>query len=187
MLKFLSRFRPKVRPEIVDAKLIYQKIMQQSRHSAFFGQKKFADNYDGRMEVLCLHLSVVLRNLRKFDENGQRLSQALYDVMVEDFDIALREEGLSDTGVARRIKPLAKMFFGRAKAYAGIFDMESGQEQALRLLFAKYIPTTHKDNLELNEDFTSKLAEYTVRFSEVLATKTLGEIASGLFDFPKNP
>ena len=56
-----------------------------------------------------------------------RLSQALYDVMIADFDVALREEGLSDTGVARRIKPLAKMFFSRAKAYADVLALTKGQ------------------------------------------------------------
>ena len=88
MLKFLSSLQGGGRAEIKDARQTYRKIMKQSRKPMFYGPNLFADSYDGRMEVLCMHLSIILHALRRFDENGQRLSQAIYDVMIEDFDVA---------------------------------------------------------------------------------------------------
>ena len=70
MFKFLSFGHKKQRQVSVDAQQLYQKLMGQSRKTVFYTPKLFADSYDGRMEVLCLHLSFVLYYLRQFGENG---------------------------------------------------------------------------------------------------------------------
>lgn len=184
MLKFLSRILGGERPEAKDAKYMYQKTMQHARNTAFYGPQKFGDTYDGRMEVLCMHLAIFLYHLRKFDENGKKLSQALYDVMIADFDIALREEGLSDTGVSRRIKPMAKMFFERAKVYAEILEAPAPHKEALGVQLGAYILTTHKDMDVAVTKSVSELAQYVDDFSNRLAGKTLGDIASMTSVFP---
>jgi len=177
MLKLLSRITGSHRAEIKDAKRIYEKTMIQSRIPEFYGDDLCADTTDGRMEILCLHLSTVMYALRSHGETGAKLSQALYDVMIDDFDIALREEGLSDTGVARRIKPLAKMFFTRAKQYADAFKDSKGGKDTLNALMTSHVCKT-KDNGAI---FT----QYTGDFLAKLSTLSLGQIALAEIDFPK--
>jgi len=172
MLKFFSRLGGQKRPEIIDAGLVYQKIMQQSRNPVFYQPGLVSDNTDGRMEVLCFHLALVLKALRSHGDNGAKLSQAVYDVMVEDFDVALREEGLSDTGVKRRIKPLAKMFFARAKTYS---DALANNESAFTQVVSQHIS---RENGE-------KFAGYGQEFVGNLATLSLGKIAKAEFSFPE--
>lgn len=184
MLKFLSSMQGGGRAEIKDARQIYQKNMEQSRNPAFYGPNLFADSYDGRMEVLCMHLSIILHALRRFDENGQRLSQALYDVMIEDFDIALREEGLSDTGVARRIKPLAKMFFARAKSYAEILQASEDKQGALGEILESYISLSHGIDYSSDNINHGKIAKYAENFSHTVMKNSLGEMAQTKFSFP---
>ena len=184
MLNFLSGGRNKQRTDVRDARMIYEKIMRQSRNPVFFSLNGFADSYDGRMEVLCMHLSLVLHTLRRFGQNGERLSQAIYDVMIEDFDIALREEGLSDTGVARRIKPLAKMFFSRAKTYSDILAQDTNAASDMTNALTEFVGLSYSKAGGFSGNVDTKLSQYAFEFYEVLTGLELGKIAKGQFKFP---
>ncbi len=159
-----------------DASLIYTKLMQQSRNPHFYGKGRFPDSYDGRIDVLTLHMTVVLEALRSFDEQGQRLSQALFDQMKDDFEIALREEGISDTGVAKRIKPMIRLFYTRVKDYT-----EALPNEGIRSVAAS---PYHGTDGELANEFLNQLQTYSVSFRQSLSEKSLGEIASARFVFP---
>ncbi|MEE9346660.1 MAG: ubiquinol-cytochrome C chaperone family protein [Robiginitomaculum sp.] len=120
----------KRRAEDVSAANLYSACLSQSRLPEFYRSIGVADSYDGRVDLLTLHLTFIMKAARKFGAAGEQLSQALYDVMVEDFNIAMREEGLSDTGIKRRIKPMLALFYARAKVYMAA--LESGDDlQAL--------------------------------------------------------
>jgi len=176
MLKILSRLMGKERSVIIDARRLYQKTMEQSRTSVFYGTDLCADSTDGRMEILCMHLSTIMFALRAHGDMGARLTQAIYDVMIADFDVALREEGLADTGVSRRIKPLANLFFVRAKAYAEAFEATDDTHELVQAIIKQHVC---KDG---NPDV---FVTYTVDFSNNLQGQSLGEIAQGKLNFPK--
>ena len=173
MLKILSAFWGTRRTEITDAKRIYRKIMAQSRRSEFFTKFTILDSFDGRMEVLYLHLAVVHCQLRAHGETGQKLAQALYDVMIEDFDIALREESITDTGVKRRIKPLAGMFFSRLKAYTNA--LADSPKAELGEIIGKFA----------DSGSVKRLNTYIRDFDTELSIRSLGDIALTRFAFPK--
>ena len=176
MLKILSRLMGKNRTEIIDARRIYQKTMAQSRESAFYGDDLCPDSTDGRMEILCLHLSTIMFALRAHGDTGAKLTQAIYDVMIQDFDVALREEGLSDTGVSRRIKPLASMFFARAKSYAAAFESREDTRDLVTAIIEEHV---------CKQGQPDNFAKYTVNFLNNLQAQGLGDIAQGKLNFPK--
>ena len=91
MLNVIKKLFFRNNSAITDAKLIYSLLMKQSRKKMFYGSGKAKDNYDGRIDVLTLHMAIVLNALRGYDINGKLLSQALFDVMRDDFEIAMRE------------------------------------------------------------------------------------------------
>jgi len=183
MLKILSRIIGSQRAEIKDARKVYRKIMVKSRDTVFYEGDLCPDTTDGRMEMLCLHLATIMFVLRTHGKTGSQLSQAIYDVMIDDFDVALREEGLSDTGVARRIKPMAKMFFARSKSYADALGAGEGadkdMEQELSKVIDKYIAK--------NGDKTGIFVKYTKGFHANLRENNLGQIAQAKFIFPAFP
>ena len=111
-----KRFK-KVRPEQQHAKAIYDWAMTASRNPEFYGPDAIEDSYDGRVSFLFLHIGLILHHLRRFGSDGEVLSQEIYDCMVADFDVALREQGVADTGVQRRIKAIVRLFYGRMKIY----------------------------------------------------------------------
>lgn len=107
----------KRRDEDVSAATLYTACLKQSRQPAFYGKGRVEDSYDGRIDLLTLHMTLIMTACRKFGAEGEQLNQALYDVMVQDFNIAMREEGIADTGIARRIKPMVSLFLDRTKTY----------------------------------------------------------------------
>ncbi|NNC37611.1 MAG: hypothetical protein EX271_05275 [Acidimicrobiales bacterium] len=180
MLKLLSRFSNRLkasqRPERVDAMVIYRKVMKQSRNPVFYRPGLIEDTTDGRMEWLTAHLSIILHALNRHGSDGATLSQAIYDTMVDDFDVALREEGLSDSGVKHRIKPLAKMFLSRARVYS---DALNEEEKSLDASIQKYVLQEREANNE-----SEMLAKYLRAFSANVRELKLDQIAKAGFNIP---
>jgi len=158
-----------------DGERIYDAVRVHSRNPVFYGEGKVPDTYDGRIDFLTLNIAVILKAIRPFGEDGKRLSQSIFDAMKDDFDVAMREEGISDKGVAKRIKPMMKLFYTRLKAYdAALHEAEPHVALISALqkgLFSKSEIVPGKD------DFIKQLARYTVLWSKGLSSKTLGQIA----------
>ncbi len=158
-----------------DARIVYNALMKQSRQPGFYGQGRFPDSYDGRIDVLTLHIAMVLEALRGHGEQGGRLSQALFDEMKDDFEVALREEGISDTGVAKRIKPMIRLFYTRVKDYTEALNGGEVQDVAAGLY--------NKTDTPFDDVFKGQVKAYTDAFTADLKPKTLGQIAQADFHF----
>ncbi len=176
MLKLFTGKKSGATAKLRDARSLYQKVMCQSRHPGFYAREMTPDSMTGRMEILCLHLAILHPALRSCGENGARLSQALYDVMVDDFDIALREEGLSDTAVKRRIKPMVKMFYDRGTQLKTAFESDECQDKLSQFV---------SNNITASPENKLKLVEYILEMQDNLKGKTLGQLALGQFDMPQ--
>ena len=161
--------------------LIYQKILGQSRNVDFYGEGRFADSYDGRLDSLTLHMAIVMDAARKLggedkqsSEKAAEFSQSLFDVMVKDFDTALREEGFTDAGVKRRIKPMIGRFYARLKEYTESLS-DAGEIQKTAM--------SEKDGPK-DVEFSQLLASYAMNFHEQLKNGKIDRIYAGSFDFP---
>ena len=174
---FLSKIFGKKDAAFEDASRIYTKLMSQARRVEFYGENSAPDNYDGRIDVLTLHIAALLSALNKFGQPGERLGQALFDEMKDDFEIALREEGISDTGVKKRIKPMIALFYTRVKIYAEALHGNNPAE-GLRAAFGSTLP-------DESDGFETVLADYLGRFHQNLAPLSLGQIALTEFSFPE--
>jgi len=186
MIKILKRLFGREDAATKDARRIYAKLMAQSRNPEFYGEGRFADNYDGRIDVLTLHIAAILSNLNRFGQNGERLGQALFDEMKDDFEIALREEALSDASVKKRIQPMISLFYDRVKKYAEALH-EENPRVALRRAFAETL-VDRVSSPELSgankSSFIENMSTYLQSFDKKLTGKTLGQIALTEFSFP---
>ncbi len=75
------------------------------------------DTVEGRFEALCLHVVLVLRHLRRLPAPAADIAQDLVNSVFAQLDSSLRELGVGDMGVSKRMKKLAQAFYGRAAAY----------------------------------------------------------------------
>lgn len=105
------------RRKIAGVDAAYAALLAQSRAAAFYGPGRAPDTVEGRLEVLMAHLALVLRRLRAPQGERADFAQALLDAFFRDVDSALREIGVGDLTVAKKMKKIAEGFYGRAKAY----------------------------------------------------------------------
>lgn len=108
-------FRRK-KPEDEFAAALYKKTGEWARAPELFEQCGIPDTLDGRFDALALHAALAIDRLRA-EPDGEVLAQAFFDVMFQHLDLTLREIGVQDLGVGRRIKIMAEGFHGRALAY----------------------------------------------------------------------
>lgn len=95
---------------------IYGMIVAQAREPLFYQGLGVPDTVNGRFDMVVLHLWMVLRRLRAAG-TGASLAQALFDKFCDDMDDNLREMGVSDTTVPRKMKAFGEAFYGRGMAY----------------------------------------------------------------------
>jgi cytochrome b pre-mRNA-processing protein 3 len=166
-------FRKNPHEELVAR--IHDKIVAQSRLPAFFlPPYGVADTFEGRFELLTLNAGVVLRRLNVPPEPGPEIAQALANAIFTRFDDALREIGVSDVGVPKKMKKLAGAFMGRGAAYAQA--MEQG-ETALAAALARNILAGAGDG--------AAFARYAIEAQKQLAATPLDAFLRGEAPFPQ--
>lgn len=98
---------------------IYGMIVTQAREPLFYRNLGVPDTVNSRFDMVLLHLWMVLRQLK--DEPGQEplqgLAQGLFDHFCSDMDHNLREMGVGDLAVPKRMQEFGRAFYGRAAAY----------------------------------------------------------------------
>lgn len=114
MLGFLNRHR---RANQGRAEALYRSIVRQARLPEFYRSCGVSDTPAGRFDLIALHAFLVMRRLKAAGKDGVGISQALFDLMFADMDRNLREMGVGDLGVGRRVKAMAQGFYGRVHAY----------------------------------------------------------------------
>lgn len=108
----------KSRPEKQLARALYEHVLAAARQPALYGEGRVPDTLEGRFEMVVLHTALVIRVLQASpDEAHRKLSQALFDTMFDDFDAGMREMGVGDSGVGKKIRFMAEGFYGRANVY----------------------------------------------------------------------
>ena len=119
------------------AETLYYRLLKLSRQPEFFTTGGVPDSFDGRFDMLCLINVLVMRRLRQLDGAGD-LSQQLFDALFADMDLTLREMGLGDLGVGKRVRTMSEAFMGRLKAYDSALqkaDQTALQEALQRNLY----------------------------------------------------
>lgn len=115
------RFRERRRRESL-AHALYSSIIVQSRLPEFFHTLAVPDTLDGRFDLVVLHAFLVMHRLKQAGRRGdeteaRELSQTLFDMMFADMDQNLREMGVGDMSIGKKIKQMARAFYGRVSAY----------------------------------------------------------------------
>ena len=100
---------------------IYGMIVTQAREPIFYRDLGVPDTVNGRFDLILLHMWLLLRRFRTAD-GGPALSQALFDRFCEDMDDNLREMGIGDQTVPKRMRAFGEAFYGRTRAYDQAVD-----------------------------------------------------------------
>ena len=109
-------FRRRRSPAEEFAAALYVRTAERARAPELFEACGIPDTLDGRFDALAMHAALMIVRLQR-EPDGEALAQAYFDAMFRHLDLTLREIGVQDLGVGRRIKIMAEGFHGRALAY----------------------------------------------------------------------
>lgn len=120
-----KRLFGKKQPDPSDA--LYATIVAAARQPKFYSDWNVPDSIDGRFDMMILHVFLVMDRLRHFGGEADALRQALTDHFFAEMDKALREVGVGDLTVGKKVRKMAEAYFGRATAYSTA--MAAGQNE----------------------------------------------------------
>jgi cytochrome b pre-mRNA-processing protein 3 len=134
-------------PRRVAIETLYERIAVAARRPFLFRDLGIPDTVEGRFEVLTLHVVLVLRRLRQLPTPADAIAQDLVDAFFRHLDGSLRELGVGDLGVPKRMKRLGEAFNGRSRAYDR--DLDAAEDAALARTLARNVLGTDEPGHDL--------------------------------------
>lgn len=175
---FVNRFRRALYPseEQMVANRLYNVLVAQARQPVFFTSGQVPDTIDGRFDMIALHAFLVMYRLKDKGDAAKSLSQALFDEMFFDMDRALREMGVGDVGIGRRVRAMGKAFMGRVEVYdAALKGLPGDLEAALGRNVYR--------GAEVPQTVLARMAEYMRDQAQALAAQPLEALLAGDITF----
>jgi cytochrome b pre-mRNA-processing protein 3 len=154
---------------------LYGAIVAAARQEKFHADWSVPDTLDGRFDMLVLHMVLVLDRLHALGKPAETLAQALTDRFFADMDAALREVGVGDLTVGKKVRKMAEAFYGRAAAYRKA--LAAGDEAALTQAIARNIYAGS------SETGSAPLAAWARNAHTLLADQALADMAEGRVRF----
>jgi cytochrome b pre-mRNA-processing protein 3 len=168
---FLDRlFRPKT--PLLAGRALYAAVVAQSRRPALYDGLCVPDTVEGRFEAYTLHVVLLLDRLRGEGPQAAETAQGLFDTYVKALDDALREMGVGDLSVGKKMRKLGEAFYGRVKSYEAAFAVlpERAELEAL-------LGRTALDGVEAAA--VPALADYVLAQRAALAKAPLAGLLEG--------
>jgi cytochrome b pre-mRNA-processing protein 3 len=163
MMMIFSLFKNNRRGGLIDA--LHQRVDDAARDPALYVQLGVPDTIGGRFDSVALHVVLLLRRLRRLPAPAGDVAQELVDSLFRHLDASLREMGVGDMGVPKRMKRLAQAFYARAAAYDAVLD--SGDEGRLAAVLAEHFGAP---------EALRALARYTLAAEAALGDRSLEDI-----------
>ncbi|CAN5202884.1 hypothetical protein BH10PSE1_BH10PSE1_27880 [soil metagenome] len=175
MLNSLLRKRPKTAASARNAgDALYAAVSAQARQPTFYTTLGVADRIDARFELYTLHVLLLILRLRDEDRDGLTggavASQSLFDVYVSALDNVLREFGVGDVSMAKKMRTLGEALYGRMTAYEP--PVRSGDGATLALHLARNVYAS-EDAAEANA-----LSRYVLAARASLAAQPFAAVLS---------
>ena len=172
-----SLFAP--RPARAAGEALYASAARQARQPGFYADFGVPDTGEGRFELYCLHVSLILIRLKGEGAPAAETAQRLFDVFVRALDDALREMGVGDLSVGKKMRKLGAAFYGRAQSCEAAI-LRLPDRAPLEALLGR---TALEDG---GQDAAPALADYVVRAAEGLAAQPLEALLDGRVSWPES-
>ncbi|WP_293904946.1 ubiquinol-cytochrome C chaperone family protein [Phenylobacterium sp.] len=163
-------FKP--RPAQTAGRALYASTVTQARSPGLYAGLGVPDTAEGRFEIYSLHVYLLLERLKEQGEQAGEVAQALFDAYIAALDDALRELGVGDLTVGKRMRKLGEAFYGRIQSYEKALAAlpDAGLLEALlaRTVYAG-----------VETDQAAALAAYVVAQRGALAARPLEQVCAG--------
>ncbi len=175
-MQLASLFAP--RAEALAGRSLYASAAAQARRPALYAVLGAPDTVEGRFELFTLHVALLLLRLKGQGERASETSQQLFGSFVRGLDDALREMGVGDVVVGKRMRKLGEAFYGRMRSY----ELALAGRPDLAQLEALIARTVFEGSEGGRPDV---LADYAARAAEGLEAIQLDELLAGRAQWPQ--
>ena len=114
-MSFLSRLLGTAPDPRESVRPLWHRVIELARDPAYYAECSVADTVAGRFDLITAVLSTVMVRIEASDMRAE--SALLAELFVEDMDGQLREFGVNDVVVGKRIGKLMSVLGGRLGAY----------------------------------------------------------------------
>jgi cytochrome b pre-mRNA-processing protein 3 len=159
------------------ASALYGAIVAQARQPALYSELGVPDSVSGRFEMLVLHLVLLSRRLKSAGEPARKAGQDVFDLFCTEMDNSLREMGIGDLSVPRKMREVGEAYFGRSAAYEAA--LAAGDIDGLAAAFERIVFEA-KDPPGASHG----LARYALAGTEALRRQDDEAILTARPDFP---
>jgi cytochrome b pre-mRNA-processing protein 3 len=182
-MNLLSLFRRK--PHERPGFMLYGAAVGAARDGWFYERLGVPDTLDGRFDTVGLYVALLIRRLRTDPSpQGAALAQAVFDAMFADMDVNLREMGVGDLSVGKKVRAMWEAFHGRAKAYEAAVD--AGDQAALAQAAQRNIWREEPGEAG-HSQAAMALAGHALGVAAHLAGQPLAGLLQGSVSFPATP
>lgn len=140
--KLLKFMRP--RPAVTAGQALYAQAVTQSRSPIFYTDYGVKDEIGDRFELLVLHVLIILNALKtpaaEQTEQRKETAQALFDALLLALDDTLREQGVGDLTVPKKMKKLSETVNARLHRWVQIWgegDEAAQTDYLLKTVYAQ--------------------------------------------------
>jgi len=154
---------------------VYSAIVAQSRQPHFYAHWGVPDTVTGRFDMISLHLALVFMRLRREGGAAATFAQELFDLFFKDMDRSLREMGVGDLGVPKRVQKMSSVFYGLLASLSEALDAKD--RPALETVLKRNIYADMPDH------DAGPLAAYLLAQADRLAAMPASTITGGTVTF----
>lgn len=156
---------------------LYGSIVAQARNAAFYADGGVPDTMEGRFGMIGVHMFLTLERIRREGDAGQTLGRALVEAFNTDMDDNMREIGIGDMVVPKRVKKAAAALLEHLEAYR--VAVTDGDAAALQTALQRYV------FLGRDTGAPDRIAAYMTAAARRLDGQPWPAIAAGEITFPQ--
>ena len=156
---------------------VYCEIVAQARQPSFYTDFLVPDTIDGRFDLIVMHAVLFFRRMRGEGAKIAEFTQEVFDLFFQDMDASLREMGVSDTRVPKKVKVMGEAFYGRADAY--IPAIEDGDVDELAAALGRNLYPENPEPVA-----QKRLALYALEAAKLLQDQPTAELMAGNVSWP---
>jgi len=156
---------------------LYGAIVAQARDPFFYRELGVPDTIEGRFDMVVLHVHLLFRRLAAESEAVRAVGQGVFDRFIADMDASLREIGIGDLSVPKRMRAMGEAYYGRAAVYDEAL-VEARDEQLVDALQRNIFGDKHGTG-------AAQLARYVRNAVASLTAQGIDAIGEGRIEFPE--
>ncbi len=165
-------------PALEAGQALYAAAVEQARMPALYEVFGTPDTVEGRFEQVAMHVYLILRRLKGDEPGARKVGQKLFDVMFDNMDDSLRELGVGDMSIGRKIRTMAGNFYGRVAVYEDALGSNASEDDLAKALGRNIFEDEHAVSVEPLSDYVRMAAAF-------IEEQPVARIVGGIVRFPQ--